>query len=448
MEMDALSVGIQSDMAVVTPEQESDPFLKVSSDHQSSHGRQRPLRPVVYRLRRFTWRGFLGIIGPLIVLGFYGFICFNYLVRPAQNDIVPNTLDARWVYYGWFVTVVFSLDWARTGLANIEAVALMHPRLAPRKAMGLMWHTDLNWSNFLWWLRGFRNILFWLGARALLPYRRRPSSASRLVSVPEPLWWFLSASTLLLFVSIPLSGLTFELRDAFVLGTKPARIFGPTPATLINKAYVNLKDQVRGNWLSGRPTTPLGNTILYASAGTANVSTTYYNDRITSGDRNGTIRIFAGPAVEEIVHGDAWGLEANITCYPTGKESLKLISVAGFNDYTIHKPHKSRIVAYANETGLNLGTAGYSLVIASESRPEEPGGGLGFYDVDHSEEDSEYLFEAFLWQGFGELDDVLMREESLQHEPNLITIQNTTYFETYYPHDAVTPRRIIGFGIR
>lgn len=125
--------------------------------------------------------------------------------------------------------VVFILDWARTGLANIEAVALMSPQLAPRTAMSLMWHTDLNWSDFLWWLRGIRNVLFWLWARALSPYRRRPYSASRSVSVPEPLWWFLSASTLLLFVSIPLSGLTFELHDAFVLGTKQARIFGPTP---------------------------------------------------------------------------------------------------------------------------------------------------------------------------------------------------------------------------
>ena len=75
-------------------------------------------------------------MGPVLFLGFYGFICFNYLVRPAQNDIVPNTLDARWVYYAWFLMVVFILDWARTGLANVDAVALMRPRLAPRTAYG------------------------------------------------------------------------------------------------------------------------------------------------------------------------------------------------------------------------------------------------------------------------------------------------------------------------
>lgn len=97
------------------------------------------------------------------------------------------------------------------------------------------------------------------------------------------------------------------------------------------------------------------------------MSTTYSNDRITLGDKNGTVRIFAGPAVEEVVHGDAWGLEANITCYPTGKEGLKLISVAGFNDYTFHESSLPKSGRHINETGINFGITCYSLVIALET---------------------------------------------------------------------------------
>lgn len=132
-----------------------------------------PLKPFNYQLRRYKWRTFLSLIGPLLVLGFYAFICFQYLNRPAENDIVPEkALDARWVYYAWFITVVFILDWARTGLANFEAAALMHPRLAPTSAMELMWHTDSNWASVLWWLRGLRNVLYW-------PISRAPSRSQR-----------------------------------------------------------------------------------------------------------------------------------------------------------------------------------------------------------------------------------------------------------------------------
>jgi hypothetical protein len=79
----------------MAPQQESDLLLKINLGYQSSNHRHTPLQPASYRLERSIWRGILGMIGSLLLLGFYDFICFNYLAQLAQNDIVPNTLDAR-----------------------------------------------------------------------------------------------------------------------------------------------------------------------------------------------------------------------------------------------------------------------------------------------------------------------------------------------------------------
>jgi hypothetical protein len=99
----------------------------------------------------------------MLVLALYVFISVYYLANPPSNGIVSsNVVDARGLFYGWFITAVLALDWGRIGLSNIEAAALMEIRLAPRTASQLMWHADTNWSNFLWWLRYLRATILWL----------------------------------------------------------------------------------------------------------------------------------------------------------------------------------------------------------------------------------------------------------------------------------------------
>lgn len=118
-------------------------------------------RTRTYRLSSYRWRSFLTFFGPLCLLAFYAFVCFGFLARPPTNNVIPNVLgDARWTYYVWFIIAIFALDWARSGLGNIEAAALMRSRLAPRDAMELMWHSDSNWANPPWWLRAFRSLMF------------------------------------------------------------------------------------------------------------------------------------------------------------------------------------------------------------------------------------------------------------------------------------------------
>jgi len=179
----------------------------------------------IYKLQRYTWRTLLTFIGPWLVVAYYAFICFAFLRNPPSNDIVPHIyVDAQWIFYAWFVLAILMLDWARAGLANIEAAALMHPRLAPSTASELMWHTDSKWANPLWWLRAGR-------AAVVSFYRRIRSRSNHKVSAPDWPWVLLALTSLLLIVSLPLSSLTMEARDVFTYTNTRAKIFGPNSTT-------------------------------------------------------------------------------------------------------------------------------------------------------------------------------------------------------------------------
>jgi hypothetical protein len=64
------------------------------------------------------------------------------------------------------------------------------------------------------------------------------------------------------------------------------------------------------------------------------------------------IQSFSGPALNELVYGNVWGLEANISCQTVSKEDLKLISILGFDDYTILKYDESE--SWGNDTVKKL----------------------------------------------------------------------------------------------
>lgn len=273
-----------------------------------------------YRLDHYHWRSFLTFAGPLLVLVLYAFICFAFLARPPVNDVVENAYrGARWLYFVWFVIVIFTLDWSRTGLANIEAAALMHPKLAPKTAVSLLWHTDMKWANVLWWLRAIK-----LGIKR--GFRRRELVDKQRVSTPDYMWVFLCLTTVIVYCALPLSGLTMEIATTFTYSDWQTDIYGPNYNTFNFRSSLPLQQQVRTYWQSGRVTSPLHETILYAPEGSDNVNTTYYDDLIHQGADY--VDFFAGPAVRERVSGKAWGIAANISCHAVSKEQFRLLQIS------------------------------------------------------------------------------------------------------------------------
>lgn len=277
----------------------------------------------MYQLRKYHRRTVLTFFAPLLILGYYTFICCAFLVKPPSNGIVDTVYaHARWVYYVWFIVAIFALDWSRIGLANIEAASLMHRHLSPSTAVELMWHTDSKWANPLWWLRA-------VYASLTTTLKSSTSSKYSLQSTPDLLWVGLSFTTLLVFVALPLSGLTMEISDVNYYTDDPATIYGPNLTGFNWRSVSILQQQARTFWESGRQTTPSHNAILYAPEGTRDASATYFYDLVTN--RTDFVEYFAGPAVRTVVHGTAWGMYANTSCRCVPKNQLQMLRVDQFD---------------------------------------------------------------------------------------------------------------------
>lgn len=384
-----------------------------------------------YRLRRYSWRTSLTFTGPILLIGFYAFISFYYLNQPPVNAIVPsNGVDARWSYYAWFIISIFTLEWARSGLANVEAAAIMRPALAPDTAMELMWHADANWSNVLWWLRGLRNLFLGRLAGRLASNRR-----SVLASRPGGLWWFLSGASFLLFIAIPLSGLTMELTTVSVPCTEKAMIRGSHPKGFNWKGMIDLPKITRGKWTAGGATTPSDASIIYALHGKANVSTRYYEEEIVASNDSTTIQVFVGPAVDRPVAGNAWGLESSINCRQVPQDELQLIQVHGWNDYSVLLDPTDESFLNVNETGIFSDITSYSLVVAADGVTEgrSPYSDASNHDASTldgmrsatpQDRPTTALFEAYLWQGFNTVNDSTMDTLLTATTQNIAHVQN------------------------
>lgn len=343
-----------------------------------------------YKFQRYIRRSLLNTLGPVAVTGFYFFICVEYLSRPSVNNISPSrVLSGKGVFYAFFILSVFVLEWAKSGLAGFEAWALMQPRLAPANANQLMWHTDRAWGSMSgWWKALFVTIDF-------LRHRKRKGGKWQ---GPSGLWFYLACCSLIFFVAVPLAGLSMEPQPSLRLSDRHVSIFGSNQSTFDTQQSVSIAQSADGRWRQGNPTTPQGETILYAPEGTQNASTSFLEDEARSiynmwpQDNNQprpNITFFSGPAVGGRVHGDAWGLLVNVSCVPvnpyTGLELLNITSVDNWTALT----NGGLIVNASDWEQYQQGSisSSYTLFTDSSSWHITPGFGVNYSYVMTSDRD-------------------------------------------------------------
>lgn len=255
-----------------------------------------------------------------------------------------------------------------------------------------------------------------------------------------------------------------ELTDAFVYNTKKVLIVGPTPDNFNFLQFIDLPNQIRASWRSGRPTTPSDSSILYAINGSSDVSTTYYQDQVLhlQSEKNSMIQIFAGPAVHEIVVGSAWGLSANISCRTTPKGELKLIDVHDYNKYTV-KANGEMIekIGWVNETGLYRSGILYSLVAASDGTQfgDSPYCDISNHDPMTLDNDTRPLtdittgvLEAYIWQGIhrdfstSAYQDRTM-DQLLHHASEFVSVGRASLGPDLIVEGKETMIPVAGFGV-
>ncbi|KAI9786109.1 MAG: hypothetical protein M1839_007519 [Geoglossum umbratile] len=279
--------------------------------------------PHTYHLKPFIVRSMVNFLGPILVVGFYLFIVQVYIRRPAINGIIQGyPTDPKRVFYIWSVLSVFVLDWAKSGLAGVEAAALMIPEWAPKNACQLIWHTDREWGGPGGWWKAAILLSQRMGYRFGLAQDAVRSRG------PAKLWYFLSLNSLLFFIAVPLSGFTMDRNQSLRYGNSKVLIAGVNETTFDTRTSPFIWEAANSRWRQGHPTTPTADTILYAPAGTKNVSTKFYDDAIHDPEASAPISFFSGPQVSERAYGRAWGLLVNVTCVAANPyRDLKLLNV-------------------------------------------------------------------------------------------------------------------------
>ncbi|KAI9868435.1 MAG: hypothetical protein M1813_005879 [Trichoglossum hirsutum] len=393
---------------------------------------------------RFTARAVVNTLGPIFVVAWYLFIVEVYLRRPRINGIIQGyPIDGASVFYAWTFLSVFVLDWAKSGLAGAEASALMTRAWAPNNALQLMWHADRGWGDPGGWWKAA--LLLRARSRHQFGLKKHATRARG----PERLWYYLSLSSILFFVAIPLSGLTMDRGESLRYGQRKIIITGVNETTFNSRTSPFIWEQAGYRWRQGRPASPPGSTILYAPTGTENVSETFFDDAIHGAYPNNVpISFFSGPGVSERAYGRAWGLLVNVTCAsvnPFG--GLKLLNVTSPDQwyYPLWRVGDQNLSLLADNISVGVpgapvsfshsGSFGYNNTVLVASDKDLLGG------TDYASESNGALpvpgtLETVLWQAILNPSMTDPSLDSIKSHPDVAVSQGNQTNTTFY-----------GFGI-
>ena len=185
-----------------------DSILIAVRSHIDSHEVQNVNRPMSstqhpgYPLRRYYWRAFVGCCGPLLITTYYLLTWFVYLSPPeSPNETNFGRAGAQFVLYSWFLLGVFGLDLGEYGLIGIEGSTLMTTLWSAPTAWHIMMHGEHSWTGIGGWMSTAKSMIV----------HPRP------MAKPTMLWSVLATLSVFLFVGLPLTGLTMEVRNGFQL---------------------------------------------------------------------------------------------------------------------------------------------------------------------------------------------------------------------------------------
>ncbi|EGX53167.1 hypothetical protein AOL_s00006g545 [Orbilia oligospora ATCC 24927] len=243
-------------------------------------------------LQRFYLRALLLMFAPIFVTVFYLIIWRFYMV-PADADVKFSTADHHiWFYYAWFVVGVFGLNWSRDGLVGVEVAMLQTKLWQALDNKELMMHRETRWSGPAGWI-------YWI---CHIPSRKR-------------LWILLSFVSILVFVGLPLSGLSFEITDGFIKSSTPPLVIGRTKENLYDRKPQDSFDLLVNSWKIGSfPIVP-GYGILYTPKDVLRSDYENLNSFPNTLPFSKSMpEVFLAPQAKYPIGGKPWGLRASYNC--------------------------------------------------------------------------------------------------------------------------------------
>jgi len=208
---------------------------------------------------------------------------------------------SRTVYYSWFILGVVGLDLGEYGLLGVEASMLMTTFWSARDAWHVILHGDHSWSGLDGWIDAIRAHFGDLSRE----HKRAPSR----------LWWVLAAPSIMLFVTLPLLGLSMELKPDYRKTSEAPNMTGRNKTNFNDRSQQATLAAAHSAWsLAAPPRVPAYGIVFGKQTTPSNASIFRHfsardNTLLLSADD-----IFLAPQTSAPFTGEVWGMVVRYHC--------------------------------------------------------------------------------------------------------------------------------------
>ena len=257
-----------------------------------------------HRFRRYYVRALVGIFAPVVITIFFIVVWQIYLF-PLDEDppFVAGPPGASLIFYAWFIIGVLGLNLSLYGLKGVEAGMLMGmtpDARVPKTLMAYDKHASGTWSGPDGWIKTVNR---------LVHYGVEHGSGSRL---PWSLWLALAFPSILVFIALPISGLSLETDTGYIIQGRNAGV-GPN---ITGFTYTNFNERNMDEAQTGSQTT-WKNAMDARIPGMGVVYTRPDADPVTPSilpKDDGLSGVFLTAQAEGPIDGTAWGMALEYNC--------------------------------------------------------------------------------------------------------------------------------------
>lgn len=260
-----------------------------------------------YGLRRYYIRACTGIVAPVLILAFFVTIWCVYLA-PVDEDsaFIVAPPGGSYVYYAWFIVGVLGLNISLYSLNGVEAGILLGGGggKVPEVLVTADRHASGTWSGPRGWAKALRQLV---GAHATNTSKRLPSG------LPPVLWFALAVPSVLVFIALPLSGLSLEtepgyVRQAWGLPDVGINVTGFTYTNFNERHQTDVWSGARTIWQNALGAEIPGIGIAYTKPEVLPLATSSLDSK------DGLSGLFLTAQATTPIDGTAWGLVLEYNC--------------------------------------------------------------------------------------------------------------------------------------
>jgi hypothetical protein len=235
-------------------------------------------------------------ICPILITSLY-IVMWRHFMAYNAGELKFGSSGHQWLFYAWFIIGVFGLSWAKDGLLGVEVAMLQIPYWRVHDHTTLAMHMDNCWvgpAGWFYWIR-------YVG-------RERRLDGHRLLIL-------LSCLSFLMFIGLPLPGLTLGLSEGFITSSVTPLVVGRAKQNFNERRPETMLDLLVNCWRIGSLPILPGYGVLYTPS---NVSRSDYDSLIQFPNTlplDKTVpEIFSAPQGTSPIAGKPWGLRTSYNC--------------------------------------------------------------------------------------------------------------------------------------